>query len=104
MIKAIDARTRTMENELRYNERFKMATKPYIETMLEKVNSAVETAIANRFYETIVDIETYEWNPQYRDVNLLHRECCELMVEVLRHDYGYKCEICLSNKKIKIEW
>lgn len=104
MIKATEARQRTEFNEARYNERFKAATKSYVEKMLEKANSAVETAIANKFYETTLDIESYNWNPQYKDVLLSYRECCELIVKTLQHDYGFECEIYSSNKRIKIKW
>lgn len=104
MIKATEARKQTEFNEARYNERFKVATKSYVEKMLEKANSAVETAIANKFYETSFDIESYKWNPQYIDVNLTNRECCELIAKILHHDYGFECKIYSSNKRIKIEW
>ena len=104
MIKATEARKRTQENKARYEERFKIATKSYVDKMLEKANSAVETAIANKFYETAIDIESYEWNDQYRDILLSYRECCELIVKTLEHDYDYCCEIYSSNKRIKIKW
>lgn len=104
MIKATEARKRTQENEARYEERFKIATKSYVDKMLEKANSAVEMAIANKFYETAIDIESYVWNPQYRDILLSYRECCELIVKILEHDYDYCCTIYSSNKRIMIKW
>ncbi len=104
MIKATEARKKTEFNEARYNERFKVATKSYLEKMLEKANLAVETAIAKGIYETAFDVESYKWNPQYRDVDLTYKECCELIVKTLHHDYGFDCEIYSSNKRIKIKW
>lgn len=104
MIKATEARKRTQENEAKYNERFKIATKSYLEKMFARANLAVETAITNGLYETAFDIEPYKWNPQYRDINLTNKDCCELIVETLHHDYGFDCEIYSSNKRIKIKW